>query len=47
MFQKKVMPLIMSYITVTDEAEAIKNLTALQRVSRQSGSFPRAKTTGA
>jgi len=47
MFQKKVMPLIKSNITVTEEAEAIKNLTTLQCVPRQGGSFPRSKTAGA
>jgi hypothetical protein len=47
MLQKKVMPLIMSNITVTDAAEAIKNVTTLQWVPRQGGSFPRGKTAGA
>jgi hypothetical protein len=47
MFQKKVMPFTMSSVTVTDESEAIKNLTTLQWVPRQGGSFHRGKTAGA
>lgn len=46
MFRKKVMPLMLSDNTVTDEAEAINNLTAFHWVPRHGGSFTRGKTAG-
>jgi len=40
------MPLMLSDNTVTDEAEAINNLTAFHWVPRHGGSFTRGKTAG-